>query len=670
MALSLVQRQQCLLKAANVDTGSIQDNLDSLTHLADGDKGVAWADQTRISTNDLQDVSVSTLSLTQQQLFDCFLEHSSPRNRGLRRNGVYSPQLFPTSLSILTATGPGRGNTSRGQGEESDRTITPTHSSTSSLDGCGQTTPLSRTGSGGTVTVRASHTISSRASPHGSVDSLNGGGSVTVTTDVCISSSPGSECDSLSEVSSSGVGSYGTSSAPSSSPHCEVDYDKLEKKCVRVTTPTGRMERKKPILDISPRVGYGGVPLGNYASTRTLNRAGVGMVTPGPAPQPYSMFQPFHPLPSGRSLSTSHIPSSPSRHARSLSTSHMATPTSRMATPTSTSSGRSLSVSHMATPLALSHPTTPHSSHASLSSVHSISTDSGIGQVTALSRATAPPPGPAFTPLHAPNRTRGPLVIPNRPLANGFMVRSSPSGASGFYGNNHYYPTKMEGGVDGFEDNFVSPPHVNTSQRLPGDRKSPYVQHQIPRGPISKSGDNHMMKVPIGAIKSHLGSPFAARVTATPNPYVKDPSHLPHPPATPTTSTGRPPHVYQSITIPGPPPSHPPPTSLPPSAPSSTAVRTGGGRKGSNTSCDSVWGSKSSLPEEDEQREDKQDHALNSTFTVEQSAQQTTAAATGTEKRGGASGRGIFRNRSPSRLPRYLKMTKSAESKKVNRYVL
>ncbi len=623
LSLSIVRRQQELLDSASVDYGAFQDDLDSLTHRADGDKGVAWADQTRISTNDLQDVNVSNFSLTQQQLFDCFLEHSSPRVRGgLRRD---SPQLFPSSLSILTST------TSSILKEEPDGKVTPTQVSSAHTTPTPPPTPRIGAAGTGTVTVRASHTISSRASPHGGADSAapgGGGGSVTVTTDVRISSDmTGSDPDDLSDVSaSSGVtGSYSVTSEPTRSD--ALDYDLLEKK----TTPTNLHPSSKK-LTVAERTRttafdltkvhpatpptraslYGPRSLTTpYLASRTSqDRTPLGVAT---APQPYSMFQPFQQRPPIRSLSSTQV----------------ATPPYSSATPLSTSQ-------------------------------HSASTESGLGRATSLPGHMTPQPG-------HPNRNRGQLLIPNRPLANGFMVRSSPS--SSYYGNGgQFYGMNR---MSGFEDSFVSPP-LQQQRAYSDTRGSGHVIKSPPgTGP---------MKIPIGArLKSpfsSLSTPFMPRQqTATPNPYVKAPAHLP-----------RPPHVYQSITIPGPThlPQPPAISSNRPDKSSRKAPAASADQRSNLSKSTALSGSKCSL------NEDCADStALNSTFTVEVGVAKTSGPAhkpaecsngkkdkVGGEggKKGAGSqqggGRGLFsRSRSPGKLPSYLKMTKSTESKKVSRYV-
>jgi hypothetical protein len=632
-----------------------------------------WADQTRISTNDLQDVNVSNFSVTQQQLFDCFLEHSSPRVRGGYPRD--SPQLYPSSLSILTSTCTTRGEgILQGGGAGDDSSPPSVHSSLQDLRVSSATpisrtvssaTPISRTGSNGTVTVRASHTISS-TSPHRNADSAPGsGGSVTVTTDVCISSDLTDGGDDLSEGSSSGVGSFNTTSEPSQE---EVDYDKLDSKLageecrkqlpqMRPRASTNPDKARRPAFDLSS-VGATPVsqplfrrrPVGTPFLCRTLDRldrAGLGDTPMGKpsggisrppggvaAPQPYSMFQPFHP---------------PAR--RSQSTTHMAT---------------------------------PHSGHASISSQHSISADSGIGQMTLP-------------------RKHGALLIPNRPMANGFMVRSSPSSSSGYYGNNQHYTTNNR---CGFEDNFVSPRQPQASRddmTKSCDQTTTSMNHMNKSaGHASKApgprGQAGTMKAPIGALKySSLPIPFSAtRVMATPNPYVQAPSHQ-----------TRPPHVYQSISIPG--PTHPPQARLSPPSPtwsdqshqshqsnqshhsnqsSKVATDSAGSKCSSSRSKCSPSRSKGSpsrsqcmLSDLEEEREPCDSPSLNATFTVDvgvaKAPNRKLSAPSSIEvEKGGRkgsqgqqrSGRGIFsRNRSPSKIPSYLKTTKSAESKKVSR---
>ena len=643
-----------------MDSGSLQEDVESLTHLADGDKGVAWADQTRVSTNDLQDVNVSSFSLTQQQLFDCFLEHSSPRVRGhgLRRD---SPQLFPSSLSILTSTT----TASSAHREDPDGSLAhPLRCSSQqeSQISSAPTTPtppptprISAAGTG-TVTVRASHTISSHTSPHGNADSSSsGGGSVIVTTDVRISSDmTGSDPDDLSDVSaSSGVGTYSMTSEPVTSDptHSDtLDYDLLEKKTTPTTSTklTAVVERTRtpafslskipqPITPVRTLHGSRGSTTPYPSSRTSQDRPPIGA-----APQPYSMFQPFTQRPPIRSLSSSQV----------------AMPPTMGATP--------------------------------LSSSHALSTESGIGRggghVTQSKGQVTTQPSSVTSQAGHVTRSRGQPLIPNRPMANGFMVRSSPS--SSFYGNGG--PMYGLNRFGGFEDNFVSPPQQGQQRRF-SDSNAPQQGQQrrfsdsnASPGIINKPVAG-TMKAPIGArLKSpfsSLPSPFHHQ-TATPNPYVKAPAHMP-----------RPPHVYQSITIPGPTHlPHPPLTttvSANPSMGGCTTTTASADQRSNLSKSTALSGSKCSLVGDHpgskcSTTEDSQDGCgLNSTFTVEVGvtnsdkpqerggggAKKDRASGTSSKKGSqGGGGRGLFsRSRSPGKLPSYLKMTKSAESKKVSR---
>ena len=237
LSLSIVQRQHQVIQDAALDSSHLQDKLSCLSGLAQGDKGVVWADQTRISTNNLHDISTASLPGTQQQLFDCFLEHSSPRLSRKYFLPKTGPHLSPHLgiLTSMTASKPANAGNQSGNetalGEESD-------------EGSTTPTPTSSQGSGGTLTLHTSHIFSAHTPPHhaggsGSSQSsllakqTNTSNSVRVTTDVCFSSthrpSPFPSChserDDISEVSSSGLGS--TNSDPLQDQDDELDYDKL-----------------------------------------------------------------------------------------------------------------------------------------------------------------------------------------------------------------------------------------------------------------------------------------------------------------------------------------------------------------------------------------------------------------------------------------------------------
>ena len=97
LSLELVRRQHAMLRASNALTPNLQQAYDTLIRLAEGDKGVAWADQ---SMESLHDVS---LAESQQALFESFLVHASPARRNIDPCGANSPSIA-ASLGILTAT--------------------------------------------------------------------------------------------------------------------------------------------------------------------------------------------------------------------------------------------------------------------------------------------------------------------------------------------------------------------------------------------------------------------------------------------------------------------------------------------------------------------------------------------------------------------------------------
>jgi len=682
LSLSLVQRQHQLIQGAGLDSSLLQDDLACLSGLAQGDKGVAWADQTRISTNDLHDVSTSSLSSTQQQLFDCFLEHSSPR---LSRK-MFPPKAGPhhsPHLGILTCTtAASKGalvaaaaaadqNTSQiCPGEESDEgSTTPT-----------PTTPISSQGSSGTVTLRTSHTFSACTPTHHSrtcsssqnsalsKQGSNTSGSVRVTTDVCFSSdlrspSPSSsysERDDISEVSSSGLGS--TNSDPMNSDPMqeqdELDYDKLASmsSCDRsraanlpgIIKPT-HYKWHRPLLPDMPLSTRDLAHHNRPSNTSNLptaqpppipREAGTlsappmrrplparrDLITP-PAPQPYSKFQPLQPPPR-------------SSKGMVVSTNRRATPTSSI-TPTST-----------------------------LGAHTSISTDSGLGSITG---ATIVPQGAAA----GGGLRRTPLLPPHRPNANGVMVRSSPSNTLPH--SSHLtgipYTTRI---TNGFEDNFVSPPS-----------DTPQLTHETNGRPAKTAKGAGTMKAPIGALLSPINRPFSAR--AAPNPYVQDPAYQTthqNRPLTGTLSTGNVSSGAISIYQDG---RHSSASSG--RTPAFTTRRnaqssTGRGHTKTHMSLSkqtSLSGSKGNLSD----KEDAGDHSsLNSTFTVAVDvgcrghpvgAGQGSVPSSGSSSVSGsgnevgkkaAQGRGMFsRGRTNSKFPSYLKTTKSSESKKAARLV-
>lgn len=97
LSLQLVRRQHAMLRASNALAPSLQETYDALVKLAEGDKGVAWADQSVQSLHDL------SMAESQQALFESFLVHASPRARSVNPCGTNSPSIA-ASLGILTST--------------------------------------------------------------------------------------------------------------------------------------------------------------------------------------------------------------------------------------------------------------------------------------------------------------------------------------------------------------------------------------------------------------------------------------------------------------------------------------------------------------------------------------------------------------------------------------
>ena len=84
-----------MLRASNALTPNLHQTYNTLVRLAEGDKGVAWADQ---SMESLHDVS---LAESQQALYESFLVHASPARRNIDPCGANSPSIA-ASLGILT----------------------------------------------------------------------------------------------------------------------------------------------------------------------------------------------------------------------------------------------------------------------------------------------------------------------------------------------------------------------------------------------------------------------------------------------------------------------------------------------------------------------------------------------------------------------------------------
>lgn len=101
LSLELVNKQHQLLQATNSQTPVIKDLYQGMVRLVDGEKEVAWIDQ---SQDSLFEISVSSLTQTQQALFDTINTQNSP----LRRPGGsrYSSPSNSASLGLLTVTIP------------------------------------------------------------------------------------------------------------------------------------------------------------------------------------------------------------------------------------------------------------------------------------------------------------------------------------------------------------------------------------------------------------------------------------------------------------------------------------------------------------------------------------------------------------------------------------
>ena len=91
-----------MLRANSALTGNLRDMYDSLVRLAEGEKEVAWADQ---STDNLHDTSASSLGQSQLALIDSFVSHASPASRKRWREQRSTSPSVATSLGILTKTG-------------------------------------------------------------------------------------------------------------------------------------------------------------------------------------------------------------------------------------------------------------------------------------------------------------------------------------------------------------------------------------------------------------------------------------------------------------------------------------------------------------------------------------------------------------------------------------
>ena len=118
-----------MLRASQTLTPNLQDSYDTIVRLAEGEKGVAWADQSNLSSDGLMDVSTSNFTQSQHALFDNLLVSASPRSRlsdaGGSLGNYNSPFPITTSLGILTTS-----NSVRNTPHVQNNITTPLSSST------------------------------------------------------------------------------------------------------------------------------------------------------------------------------------------------------------------------------------------------------------------------------------------------------------------------------------------------------------------------------------------------------------------------------------------------------------------------------------------------------------------------------------------------------------
>ena len=147
LSLQLVRRQHAMLRASNALAPSLQETYDALVKLAEGDKGVAWADQSVQSLHDL------SMAESQQALFKSFLVHASPRARSVNPCGTNSPSIA-ASLGILTST-------------TTSSHVTVSSSSTSANTVARDSKPLSAKIDAPIAPSPLSHSVQSRWQPKG-----------------------------------------------------------------------------------------------------------------------------------------------------------------------------------------------------------------------------------------------------------------------------------------------------------------------------------------------------------------------------------------------------------------------------------------------------------------------------------------------------------------------
>jgi hypothetical protein len=127
LALEVARKQHTLLVAHNALTPSMRDMFSNLVHAAEGEKGVAWADQSATGEVLRADIGVgvggvehSSLSVCQQALFDTFLVHASPARRlSLDKHSPANLSKPLTGILSNGSTNTNTGTTHEGRGSGS-----------------------------------------------------------------------------------------------------------------------------------------------------------------------------------------------------------------------------------------------------------------------------------------------------------------------------------------------------------------------------------------------------------------------------------------------------------------------------------------------------------------------------------------------------------------------
>ena len=130
LALELARKQHTLLKAHSALTPSVREMFSNLLHAAEGEKGVAWADQSEGEI--LQDTNrgLPSLSVCQKALFDTFLVHASPARR--LSLDKHSPAILSKPVTGILSNG---GTSGGGATQESSGGSSSTSGVESSVSG-------------------------------------------------------------------------------------------------------------------------------------------------------------------------------------------------------------------------------------------------------------------------------------------------------------------------------------------------------------------------------------------------------------------------------------------------------------------------------------------------------------------------------------------------------